>query len=61
MKYFDEKMTTSQMRRRYFELMVETNLSEEERAEVEEEHKMMCDITVKRDMEMMKLGYMTED
>ena len=61
MKYFNENMTTSQMRQRYFELLRKGSLSKQEIEIIEEEHSIMCGITAARDVKMAQSGYMTED
>lgn len=60
MKYFNPDMTANEVRVRLYDLLCKNRVPVNEIDAVREEHKAMCEITVKREMVMASQGWLTE-
>lgn len=61
MKYFNENMSASEVRRRLYDLLYLHKVDDAEIPKVKAEHKIMCGITVDREMKLADAGWMTEE
>lgn len=61
MKYFDESMSANQVRARLYDLLYIHRVPEREIPLVKHEHKKMCNITVRREIELANQGWLMEE
>lgn len=61
MRYFNPNMTANEVRVRLFDLLCKNRVPASEIDAVREEHKVMCGITVKREMAIASQGWLAEE